>query len=269
MTWSVFVETLRRGWRTMIYWGIGIGLIGVLNIIAVPSVDGMKATAEALSKLPPFVVQMVGGGDLVFLSSPAGYLNNQYFATILVFFGLYAIIVGLSVTSTEEDKLIMDVLLTLPIQRWRVIVEKFAAYALMSIGVIGISTALLSLGLQMTPSVSIDRSIILQASFSILPGTLIMLAFTIFIATVVRRRAYAMSIAAVFLVGSWFIDILGRTATTSIANTARVASFYSYYDTAQVMQHGLSLLNVTVPLVAAAILMVGAVWSFQRRNISV
>src|SRR5579859_5690512 len=134
MAWAIFIQTLRRGWRTMLYWGIGIGLVAVFQVIAVPDVKGMQATAEALSNLPPFVVQLVGGGDLAFLSSPAGYLNNQYYAIALMIFGVYAIIVGLNITANEEDKGIMDVLLSLPVPRWRVVLEKFLAYAVLATG---------------------------------------------------------------------------------------------------------------------------------------
>ncbi len=265
----IFFETLRRGWRTMLFWGIGIGLIAVMNVMAVPDVKGLQATAEAISKLPPFVVQMVGGGDLAFLASPAGYLNNQYYAIVLVIFGVYAIIAGLNITANEEDKRILDVLLSMPVPRWRIILEKFLAYGVMIAGIIVISTAALFISIQTTPESAVPNTTLIEASISILPGALTVLAFTALIATLVRRRNRAASIAVVFLIGSWFIDILGRTVSTSFMNNARVISFYAYYDTASVMQHGLSLVNIAVPLAAAILMVAGSVWAFQRRNISV
>ena len=269
MAWAIFFGTLRRGWRTMLYWGIGMGLIAALQVISVPDVNGMKATAEALSKMPPFIVQMVGGGDLTFLASPAGYLNNQYYSIALVIFGIYAILIGLNITANEEYKGIMDLLLSLPVPRWRVVLEKFLAYAVMITGVIIISTLCLMLSIQLTPSVTIDNSIVIESSFSIFPATLVMLAFTAFVAVLVRRRRQATTIAVVFLISSWFIDIMGRTVTTSFMSTARVISFYAYYDTAQVMQHGLALGNIIVLMVATVTLLTGTLWAFQRRNISV
>jgi ABC-2 type transport system permease protein len=269
MARAIFFETLRRGWRSMIYWGIGIGLIALLNIIAVPDANGMRATAEAITQMPPFLVQLVGGGDLAFLASPAGFLNNQYYAIVLVIFGVYAIIAGLNITANEEDKGIMDVLLSTPVPRRRVVLEKFLAYGFMSAGVIVISTGAIFLGLQASPTVHITPSTIIEASVSILPGTLIMMAFTAFIATLVRRRSHALAIAVVFLIANWFIDVLGRAATASFVNKLRVISFYAYYDSAGVMQHGLSAVNIAVPLAATAALVAGALWSFQRRNIGV
>ncbi len=266
---AIFFETLRRGWRSMIYWGIGIGLIALLNIIAVPDANGMRATAEAISRMPLFVVQMVGGGDLAFLASPAGFLNNQYYAIILVIFGVYAIIMGLNVTANEEDRGIMDVLLSMPVPRWRVVLEKFLASGVLAVGVIVISTGAIFLSLRATPAVHIATRTIIDASLYILPGTLIVLAFTVFVATCARRKSHAAAIAVVFLIASWFIDVLGRTATGSFVHALRAISFYAYYDTADVMQHGLSGVDIAVPLAATLALVGGSLWSFQRKNISV
>jgi ABC-2 type transport system permease protein len=269
MAWTIFSDTLRNGWRTMLYWGIGIGLIALLNIIAVPDANGMQATAEALFKIPRFLLQLVGGGDLTFLASPLGYLNNQFYAIILAIFGVYAIVAGLNITANEEDKGITDVLLSLPVSRRRVVLEKFLAYCLLIVGEIVISTIIIFLSLQLTPTVSIAPSKVIEASLNILPGALTVLAFTAFVGTLVRRRSQATAIAAVFLIASWFIDVLGRTVSTSFVNTARVISFYAYYDSAGVMQYGLSLGNMAVLLVTTAVLVVGALWAFQRRDLSV
>ena len=267
MARAVFWETLRRGWRAALFWGIGIGLIAVLNIVAVPDAHGMEATAKAITKMGGFVVQLVGGGDLAFLASPAGFLNNQYYAIILLVFAVYAILAGLNVTATEEDKGILDFLLSMPVPRHRIVVEKFLGYAALSVGVVVVSTAFIFLSLDTEPAVVIPASSVIEASLCIVPGTLIVMAFTAFVASRVRRRRHAAAVAVVFLVVSWFIDVLGRTATASFVHSLRVISFYAYYDTAGVMQKGLSAIDLAVPLAATAVLVAGTVLSFQRRNI--
>ena len=267
MTRAVFWETLRRGWRAGLFWGIGIGLVAVLNIVAVPDARGMQATAQAITKMGAFVVQLVGGGDVAFLASPAGFLNNQYYSIILLVFAVYAILAGLDVTATEEDKGILDLLLSMPVPRHRVVVEKFLGYGVLAVGVVTVSTAFIFLSLGTEPAVKIPTSTVIEASLYLVPGTLIVMAFTAFVASRVRRRRRAAAVAVVFLVASWFIDVLGRTATTSFVHSLRVFSFYAYYDTASVMQRGLSAVDLGVPLAATAILVAGTVLSFQRRNI--
>ena len=54
---------------------------------------------------------------------------------------------------------------------------------------------------------------------------------------------------------------------SSIANTLRCLSFYTYYDSAAVIRSGLNWGNVLVLIAATIVLMAGGTWLFQRRNI--
>jgi ABC-2 type transport system permease protein len=267
MTGVVFFEALKRGFRTMLFWAVALGLIAFVNIIAVPDVNGLKAAAEAITKMPPIVLQLIGGGDIAFLATPEGYLSEQYFGFILVIFAVYGIVAGLNVTANEEDKGIMDIVLSLPIPRWRVVLEKFLAYSLLAVAVIALSSVILWIGVIVTPSMTVNMGRVVEATINIIPGTLVALAFTAFIATVVRRRSHAIIVASVFVIASYFVDFLGRAASTSFANTIRVISFYAYYDPVNVMQHGLSWSNIAVLLVVTVILAGGSLWFFQRRDV--
>jgi beta-exotoxin I transport system permease protein len=269
MSGVVFFETLKRGSRTMFFWGTIIGLIAFLNIIAVPNVDGLKASAEAIAKMPPIVLQMIGGGDMAFLSTPEGYLSEQYFGIALVIFAIYGIVAGLNITANEEDKGILDVVLSLPVSRWRVVLERFLAYCLLAVSVIVVSSIILWIGILITPSMTVNMGRVIEAIVNILPGTLMTLAFTMFIATILRRRSQAIVVAAVFVIASYFVDFLGRAASTSLANDLRTISYFRYYDAVGVMQNGLSWGNVAVLLVVTTALLAASIWFFQRRDVAV
>ena len=46
MTGTVFVETLRRSWRQMIYWGLGLFIWGVYPFVMIPDQAGLDGYAE-------------------------------------------------------------------------------------------------------------------------------------------------------------------------------------------------------------------------------
>jgi ABC-type transport system involved in multi-copper enzyme maturation permease subunit len=269
MTGVVFVQTLQRGWKTMLWWAIAIGLIGALNIVAIPSAQGLKDTAEAISKMGPIMLALIGGGDIAFLATPEGYLSEQYFGIALILFAIYGIVAGLNVTANEEDKGILDMLLSLPIPRWQVILEKFLAYTILAAGVIALSSVILWLSVKATPVMTVSEAKIVEVTFNILPGTLVALAFTAFIATVVRRRTQALAIAAVFVIASFVIDFLGRAASGSFADKLGAISFYRYYDAVNVMQHGLEWNNIAILLGATVVLVGATIWFFRRRDVGV
>lgn len=267
MTGSIFSETLRRNWRQILWWGLGIGFLGLAIALIVPSSDMLKDFARALQTMPPSMLAMFGGEDAVSAATPEGFLNLIFFSYALLILAGYAVMAGLNVTANEEDGKIMDVLLSLPVPRWRLVLEKLLAYAVIVVGIVLLTFAGLWLGLQMTPTLAIDQGRLLETTMNLLPSTLLMLALTVLLTSLMRSKNAAAAIATIVIVGSYFVDSIGRQASASFANGLRLLSFYSYYDSTTVIRHGLNWSNVLVLAAVTAVLAAGGMWLFQRRNI--
>jgi ABC-2 type transport system permease protein len=269
MNGPVFFETLRRSWKGMVYWGVGLGLMAWLQTIIVPDVEALKKMADLMESLPPFLLQAFGTTDITFMTTPEGYMTLQWFSWIVLILAVYAVLSGLNVTANEEERGTMDILLSMPIPRWRVVVEKSLAYTVLIAGIIVLNFLGLWLGVIMTPALSMDTGKLAASTFNMFPPVVLILAFTVLMGTLARRRSVAAALAAVFVVASYFVDTLGKAASETVMNTVRAVSFYSYYDPVTVMQNGLPWANVIGLLVVAVLLVFGAVWAFQRRDINI
>jgi ABC-2 type transport system permease protein len=263
----VFAETLRRGWRTMLVWGIGIGLIAMMQILILPDVDALKQFAQIFETLPSFMLSALGGGDAAYLGTPEGYLAARFFSIALLIFGIYALNSGLNVTSSEEERGILDIVLSLPVPRWRLVVERLAAHAVLLAGALGITLGLMLASLQMTPVITIETGRILTSTLNIVPGTLLVLAFSTLVGAIFRSRALAVGVAVSFLISSFFVDFIGAAANSPLTDALQTLSFYAYYDSTEVMKNGLSGGNIILLLSATAICVMGSLWFFQRRDI--
>jgi len=175
---------------------------------------------------------------------------------------------GLNVTANEEDEGIMDELLSLPVPRWRVVLEKLAAYVVIVLGIVLVSFLGLWAGSQ-SSALEINMGRLVESTLNMIPAILLMLAFTVFIASVVRRKSTATAIAVIFIIASYFIDFLGGSASGTLADTLRAVSFFSYYDAAGVMKNGLDMGSTSLLLAVTAALVVGSVWAFNRRDVGV
>jgi ABC-2 type transport system permease protein len=267
MSGAVFRHTLERNWRAMLAWGVGIGLIGYLQAALLLNVDALQQMADLMETLPPVLIQALGGADVAALATPEGYLSFRYFGFILIIFTVYALDAGLNVTATEEDKGILDVLLSLPLPRWRLVIEKFLAYTLLICGIVILSYIGLWLGVASVPALGVDPMKLLLGSLNILPGTLLMLAATTLIAALARRRGMAVAVATIFLAGSFFLEFLANAVSDTFVNTLSKLSFFTYYGGGEVLQHGLNWGNIALLLATTVILLAGAVWAFERRDI--
>lgn len=267
MTGAVFGETLRRNWLQMLWWGLGIGALGLSVTLIVPNADMLKDMALAFQNMPTAMLQMFGGEDSVSLGTPAGFLNMIFFSYSLLIMAAWAVLAGLNITANEEESGIMDVLLSLPVPRWQLVVEKFLAYVVIVLGITLLTFAGLWIGLKASPTISLDQGRLLESTLNLLPSTLLVVALTVLLTSLVRRKSMAAAIAIVVILGSYFIDSIGRQASASFAGSVRFLSFYSYYDSTAVIRKGLNGDNIVVLVVATVILMVGGTWLFQRRNI--
>ncbi len=269
MTGVVFRETLRRHWRQMLWWGLAIGAIVMINVIAIPDVEAIQQMGELLETMPRFLLQMFGANDLEYMATPEGYLASQTFLFLLMIMGLYAIVVGLNVTANDEERGILDSVMALPIDRRTLVLEKLLAYAVMTFGVAVLIFVSTWFSLVITPALSVDLGRLAIATLNVVPGALVVLAFTTLVAAVVRRRGLAMALAALFLVVSYFIDTLGQAAPGSFLEALRPLSFHAYFDGMNVMRYGMNWGNAALLMVVALVFGVLSIVAFQRRDIGV
>ena len=265
----VFMQTLRRNWLNGLYWAIGIALLGVYIIVVVPNVDMLKQYADLVKTLPPLLLQAFGANQAADIATPSGFLGFGFFSYILLVIAAYSVIAGLNVTANEEDRGIMDVTLSLPIPRWRLVLERFLAYGLILVLILLLTYGSMWAVKQTSPSLNIDMGRLAEGIFNLLPSSLLVLAFTVFAGTLLRSRGAAAGIAAAFVAISYFIDFIGKSASGTAAASLRAISFYSYYNGGSIMTTGLNWSNVIVLLVLSAVLAAAGVWCFERRDIGV
>lgn len=268
MTGAIFSETLRRSWRQILYWGGGMALLGAYITAIIQDVDFLEQYAQIAQSMPRALLQMFGADDMAALATPEGFLSLGFFGYGLFIFAFFAVLAGLNVTANEEDEGTMDVLLSLPVPRWRVVLEKFAAYVVIFLAIVILSFVGLWLGKQASP-LELNMSRLVEGIINMIPGTLLMMGLTTFVAAVARRKSTAMAITAVVIIASYFIDFLGRAASGTTVAALRAVSFFSYYDSESVMLNGLAWGNVLLLMVVAVLLVAGTLWAFQRRDIGV
>jgi ABC-type transport system involved in multi-copper enzyme maturation permease subunit len=266
---SVFVEMLRRHWRQALYWGLGIGALTFLQVVVLPDVDALQQLAELMETVPPAFAQMFGLNDTAYLATPEGYVATRTFGLLLLLVSIYAIVAGLNVTANDEERGVMDNVLALPIPRWQLVLEKLLAYAVLCAFVVIVICVLTIVAVVLTPTLGVDLGKIVLGAINVLPGMLVVLAFTALVATIARSKGLATALAVVFLVGSYFVDTLGRDATNSFVATLRAISFHSYYDGTNVLRFGFNAGNFALLLGVAFVLATLSLVAYQRRDISV
>jgi ABC-2 type transport system permease protein len=268
MIGAVFTETLKRTWLQMLYWGIGLGAMGVLVVLFVPLFDSMDLVG-LMEDLPDFMMGMLGISDKAILATPEGIIAVGFFGKMGFLFAVYPAVMGLRVTTSEEYDGTLDVLLSLPISRWQMILEKFAAYTLTVVMVVFLMFAGLWLGTLFIEE-QIDMGRLAEAVFATFPLLAMILAFTVFVGALLSRRTWVLSIVTVFIIASFTLQAIGVMGQGSfLGDLATTFSVFSYADGSKVLLNGIGWGDFALLVALAAALLYGSVWVFQRRDVGV
>jgi beta-exotoxin I transport system permease protein len=262
---SVFTKTLRDlRWPT--FWtSFALFAIAAYFTLLYPTYSTMFDLQSILDKIPPAMKAIIGA-QLVDVSSVTGFLNIELFPLILpaVLAG-YAIAQGSGATAGEESRGTIDVLLSYPIPRWRVVAEKAVA--------ITISVALIALGMGLGAIAGaagshsdIDSG---KIAAGLLMASLLALDFgaiALVIASYSGNRSASVGVAAALLVVMYFVNALAPII--SGLDAIKELSLFYWYLEGEPLRHGLA---VGDSLVMAAVAVAGGLASlflFSRRDLA-
>ena len=266
MSGVIFLNTLRHSWLQMVFWGLGLGLMALFTAAMVPLFDSMKMV-ELLQGLPPVLLAAAGyDADLQVLATPEGIIAIGFFGELALIFAACPVVMGMRISANDEDSGIMEVILSLPLPRWQIIIERFLACSLILVGVSALVYGGLWLGVALA-RVELDMGRMAAVVFNVVPVLIFVLAFSALMAALFRRRQRALAVTFVFVVASFILDIVAGIVGGGLSQTLRAISFFSYYDPGGILQHGLDQGKTLFTGALALLLTLGTVWAFQRRDV--
>ena len=263
---TVLGKTIREQRRALMWWGIGLFASGATYAPFYPSIKENAATLEKyMDSMPDFLREAFMGASGDF-TSPAGYLNTElfnFFAPLLLL--LFAIGAGARAIAGEEEKQTLDILLSTPIARRRVVIDKFVAMLL--------AGALLSVLLWLSipilgPPFDLNPSLVDLAAASFMCYLLAMAfgAIALAIGCATGRRALAVGVTAGIAAGTWLMDLL-VPAIDSIAWLQQLSPFH-YYMQPEPMMNGMGWGGSAVLVGIAAVAFSAALVLFERRDLA-
>lgn len=272
MAWSVFKDTLWHSRISTLLWGLGLGFIMAVTVQATPSLASMEMV-DLMEAFPSWMMNFLGVSDVNIIATPNGLIALGFFGKLALFIVAYPVAMGLRVTAQEESDGMMDLVLSQPIPRSRVVIEKFLAYSVTVVIVMGmviLSIFVGSIGLSLpegSPAVDLDK--LALVTVSIIPVLIFLLALTAFIGTLVRRYRTTMVIITAYVIASFAFQIMGPMIEVDWLDSLSNLFVFNYFGVENTLKNGLSLYNLGVMLTLAVIFIAASIYNFERRDIAV
>lgn len=262
---SVALMSLRTARRGLLWWALGlVGLVAMMVAIY-PSVRGNAALERFLRDSPEALKTFTEFGGIADLS-PAGYLGREIFALMGPLLLLVAGIGGgAGAIAGEEERGTLDLLLSHPVSRRRLALEKLGALAA--------ELTALTLVLWLALVVGCAAAGMDISAWKLAAGCVALLllalafgalAFLVGVATGRRGRAIALTTAVA--VAAYLVNTLAPL--TGALKPLRPLSPFFHYAAGDPLRHGLSGWHA---LVLAGIAVVAAVLAplvLERRDLA-
>ncbi len=259
---TIFRRTLRDSRKAMLGIGLGGAIMAIWVTALFPTFKGFDEFNQLLES--PIIKALVG--DVGDYTTPEGFLGSEFFGFMPLFLAFYTVVVGLGIIGSEEVAGRLDVLLSTPVPRWRIILEKFLAYVVVYLAILAVMFLGFVLILALMPEVEIAIGRVGEGVLNLLPALLVMTALPLLLTTLVRGRGTAGAIAGAIIVASWFITALADLAP-DVLGTIQYLSMFTYYNSFAVLSRGMQWGDFAL-LTAATAAMVGlTLFFFQRRDL--
>ncbi len=204
---TIMSRTLHDRRRSLAGWSVGVVAATVLLAAIWPTIRDMADFQQLIKSYPQELSNLF---NIEAMATPAGYLNAEYFSFLApILFLTFGIGLGARLPAAEEERGSLDVLLALPVPRWRLLLEQ-AATVVVACAVLCVAqvVALLLSSLLFSMGVGFGQALAVSVSMSLLAALFGLIALTI--GALTGRRAVALMVASVLAVGSYLLYVAAQ-----------------------------------------------------------
>lgn len=245
--------------RAVWAWGLPLGMMSAFIVAIFPSVE--TSISKAIKGYPQGLKEAFGIGELTNVEQ---YLHAEMLSLIvplaLGYLAVRAVASGLT-GAAESGRL--DVLLSAPVSRARLVAAGFLATAVELAAVLLVTGLLTGLGSLLAGS-GLDAAAAARGFANVWPLALLFAGFGVIAAGFSLRTSVVTGSVAGLLVAMYVLDLIGRLDPS--LSGVRYASVFKYYGNA--IEEGIEpLAFIGVTVAACALAALGA-WLFERRDLA-
>lgn len=253
----------RRG--TIIGWAVGLSAFVAIYSSAFPTLPP-EVTQSDIGSIDMY--RALGLSDMATFS---GYFTSVILNYLTVLLGIYAIAVGTAALGGEDDSGVLELWVTLPLSRWRLVLAKALGLGLITL-VILVIVAVATIGAFAAIQTQVETSVTIGEIFLLTlntwPLTMAFAMLGLFLGAYLPTRRSAIVLSAVILVASFFGNNMAPLVEP-LEPLQPLFPFYHYHASVTAIIGGKLAGNVLVLLGIVVALLLLAILAFQHRNVTV
>ncbi len=262
---NVFLKSLRDERKALALWGVGTALLIAMMVAFYPSIKDNEQIEELVETYPENLLALMGIENLADISSGAGYLSLELFGFMApLLFTIYAVRLGSGAVAGEESRGTLEVLLSEPITRGRLVVQKAAAMVSATVLLAVVYWAVLAIGAA-GAGMDVSPLRLAAATFGLLLLGLAFGALALAVGCLTGSWGTSVGVVSAVAVGTHLLNAVG--GMVDYLEPVRWLTPFYYYNGAEPLRNGLHAGHAAILVAAVAVLVVVAHFGLQRRDL--
>ncbi|MGA7270184.1 MAG: ABC transporter permease subunit [Acidimicrobiia bacterium] len=255
---------LRDNRRSLLIWAFAIAGVGGMYAAFWPTIDN-PAMRDALANYPKALMDALNFNDI---ATPAGYLNASVYGLVVgVLVVVFAIQTGAKAISGEEEMGRLDLVLSYPITRNKLALQRLGAFLVAALGVSLLLwlVILAETGPARLEDISVGHFAAMHLHLFLFATLFGSLAFGVGAAT--GRRGWAIGVGSAVAVFGFAAN--GVLSQISGLEWTRDLSPFQWLNGGSPLQNGVQGWDVLIMAGLAVLFAAAGLWGLNRRDIAV
>lgn len=264
---ELFTAVVRDRRRAWIWWTLAMVVTALLIVGSFGAIQGQEELNATFDDMPDSVRVLMGIDADMSLTSPAGYLNSQWFANMFpILLSIYGIGIAARLLAGEEGAGRLELLLAHPVRRRRVLAQRgWAALALLV--TLGVVSSLVVVVLAPGFDLDIGLGPLTAASASCVLLGVLHGAVAYGVGAWTGRRGVAMAAGSALMGGGFLVQSLASTSD-ALHPVRWLSPIFWFVDARPVIDGwGPMLVPSLLALGVSALVITAGAWRFDRRDI--
>ena len=272
MSLPLYLSALKLSRNSFITWAIILLAYAFLLAYLYENFKDMAGLKETMESMPEGLQAAMGTSGLDFDAFAGGvwdvriYINTEYLTWVPLMLAIYAVFYCGGIVSREAERGTLDLLLSQPLARYRLLLSKMGTFASMIAVLLAVSWVGAILGFALT-GVEIDPGRLLLAHVVILPVVIAVAGYCALISCLYLDPRLSLALAGVITAAMYLLHILAPLmgGLRWLGNL----SLFHHIDLLPILLYGsINWTGMAVNLLVAAVMLAAALAVFERRDLS-
>lgn len=265
MSFVIYKKQIRKSWLVAVLPGVGLAVFIALFAVAFPEFKSQAADLQDLMQ-SSFYQLILGSYAQNQMDTWSGFYSLEVFMFLEIAVIFMAVFLGGGIITREVDKQTFDMILSLPIPRWKLILTKFMVYQTIGAGVLAIMfIATFGFTVAIGESFNFAGLVLTLMGFWIL--YLAMGAIALLLATVVLSSKTTYALGGGAFIGMWIVERIVGMAE-SLQSLQNISLFHYVDPTEMIQNNATPVIDFLVLLLVGLVALVLALLLVERRDLT-